>query len=861
MTDRLLSRIAALTLRRPVAVLVAVGAITVLLLANTRNLQLRTDISDLIGSSSSAGRALREFIREFGYGNRFFVVVEAGGASELDGERMEEAADRLVAGMSASGLFTSARSQVSEAEMLRFVRFYVESFPAFADPGQRQKLAARLSPAGAREHVRQAAGGLLTPFSTLGPEYFAMDPLGLLEFVDPASREAGGFAGFDLDWGSGGRFFSRDHRALLVIAEPREPASDYEFAVRLMTWTRSRIAAILAAPGPDKGPLRMTSVGAHTYADQTRALIERNIRVASIVSVIGNLLLLALVYRWLPAMALSILPTFLAIVWTTGLISSYPGEVNLISLAFIAILTGLGDDQVTYFFARVPQETSEGRSLAEAIRRTYVTTGKSVLFCILAGGTATLTLAMASFKGLAELGLVLTIGLAMLLVHTLFTVPALIYLVWPVFPVRTEGGPFRILPGLARGAGAVVARFPRQVLVAGIGLLVVACAAIPSMQVADRLESFVEYDNPASVGQRLLTSRFGLEGAPMVLLVEGSEQDVLTGTAAIQAELDPLRRSGQLRAVLAPTSLVPSRAQQGLRSQALAGLDLEAAAKALEQAVAENGLNGSAFAASVARLREWGSGSMPVVTVESARQALPPGLLDTSIRKLGPDRYLGAVTLGSADPKATASLPAATLDRLRDKVGPFVAFSYDRVAIELQARIVRDSQRASLATTVGVILIVAVLFRSLRIGLLVLLPVAYGIVVTVGLLTLAGHRFGGMGFAAFPLIVGLGIDNGIHLVRRHLEMPKTDVRQLLAASGAALIQTNLTTIIGFGALLSATIPPLAELGLITVVGIGLTLLASIFLVPAILVLARPGRGPVPAGGDSPSPHPQVDGRP
>jgi predicted RND superfamily exporter protein len=89
MTERLLARIASLTLRRPIAVLLAVGAVTVLLVANTRHLQLRTDISDLIGASSPAARALREFIREFGYGNRLFVVVEAGGASELDADRME----------------------------------------------------------------------------------------------------------------------------------------------------------------------------------------------------------------------------------------------------------------------------------------------------------------------------------------------------------------------------------------------------------------------------------------------------------------------------------------------------------------------------------------------------------------------------------------------------------------------------------------------------------------------------------------------------------------------------------------------------------------------------------------------------
>ena len=233
----------------------------------------------------------------------------------------------------------------------------------------------------------------------LGPEYFVLDPLGLLEFVDPASREAGGFAGFDLEWGSGGRFFSRDHRALLVIAEPREPASDYEFAVRLMYVDSLADRGDPRRQPGARGPLRMTPVGAHAYADQSRALIERNIRVASIVSVVGNLLLLALVYRWLPAVVLTVLPTVLAILWTTGLISFYPGEVNLISLAFIAILTGLGDDQVTYFFARVPQETSEGRSLAEAIRETYVTTGKSVLYCMLASGTATLTLAMATLQG------------------------------------------------------------------------------------------------------------------------------------------------------------------------------------------------------------------------------------------------------------------------------------------------------------------------------------------------------------------------------------------------------------------------------------------------------------------------------
>ena len=72
-----------------------------------------------------------------------------------------------------------------------------------------------------------------------------------------------------------------------------------------------------------------------------------------------------------------------------------------------------------------------------------------------------------------------------------------------------------------------------------------------------------------------------------------------------------------------------------------------------------------------------------------------------------------------------------------------------------------------------------------------------------------------MSVTAIPLIIGIGIDNGIHLVRRYLETASNSILDVAKASGAALIQSNLTTIIGFGALLAASFPPLAEMGLVT----------------------------------------------
>ena len=227
---------------------------TVLLVANTRNLQLRTDITDLVGTSSPAARAMRDFIRDFGYGNRFFVVVEAGDAGEVDAERMEQAADRLVDEMSASGLFASARSQLSEAEMLQLARFYVDSFPAFADPGQRARLAARLSPAGAQGARPPGGGGAADVLLDDRARVLRPRSAGAAGVRRPGVprgrrlrrlRPGVGRRRPVLQPGSPGA--PRHRRAR---ASPRRTTSSRS---RLMAWTRSRIAASLAEPGPRGG--------------------------------------------------------------------------------------------------------------------------------------------------------------------------------------------------------------------------------------------------------------------------------------------------------------------------------------------------------------------------------------------------------------------------------------------------------------------------------------------------------------------------------------------------------------------------------------------------------------------------------
>lgn len=822
---------------------------TLWLYSNIHNLRTGTDLADLFGTRDSQWRAASQIGKELGYGNQLFVLIEAPDGETDVADQMEEMADRLTDGMHSSGLFVDARSGLEDEELLNMVRFFTWNFPSFAVPGQTEELKRRLDPQQIHRNVRRAATQLVTPFSSLGTNYFLADPLGLMEAETGNSQGASPFAGFDLNWGSGNRFFSRDHKALLVIAEPRQSAMDFTFAEQVMRWTREQIRSATAEPDLRDSGVRATAAGAYVYAEQEHQLIETNIRRISLISIVGNLLLCLAIYPTIPLLLLSLLPAALGIVWTTGIASFYPGEVNLISLSFIGILAGLGDDQIVHFFNRVPQEWAKGGTLDDAVLRTFGTTGVSVFLCIVTAATATASLATASFKGLAEFGFILTVGMFMMMFHSLLTVPALLRLWWRVSKPRApQTITFRMLPWVARKALDFVGRHARLVVSLGLVMFLLSLVFLPKIRLEKHFE-IAGSDNPAVAAQNLLSAKFGIEGSPNVLLISGSEQEVLDRSEQLTARLEAYRQRGAVKSIFSPTTLVPSVRTQTERARTLSDVDFVASAKALENALRENGFRTEPLQPYIDRLRKLGGGTDPI-TLETAAQFLPPGLLENSIRKTGNGSYVAAVSFYRTDPDAVDAVPDNVIDSWRKEVGPFVDFSFDKMNRDLQRQVLHDSRSALLWTAAGILLIVYLCFRNLRVSLIVLIPIVFGIVTTFGLLLLVGHRFSFMSITAIPLIIGIGIDNGIHLVRRYQENKSNEILVIAKASGAALIQSNLTTIVGFGALMTSSFAPLVEMGLVTLLGVTLALAGGLLLIPAVLLLGERSR--IATGGNGQS---------
>ena len=218
---------------------------------------------------------------------------------------------------------------------------------------------------------------------------------------------------------------------------------------------------------------------------------------------------------------------------------------------------------------------------------------------------------------------------------------------------------------------------------------------------------------------------------------------------------------------------------------------------------------------------------------------LPPKLLEPFIGRAdnGERRYALAV-----HPK----LPTGVNDPLEPGfLGRFVqhVYSIDPQATGVIVQVYESGELiwrsylwAGVYALLAVFLIVSFDFQSFADGALALVPVAAGFALTFAAMHLAGVKINPANIIVLPLMFGIGVDAGVHVLHRYRQAPFRDPPGLSAGTGKGITLTSLTTMIGFGALMIARHRGIASLGFVLTVGIGLTMLACWTVMPAWLAL-------------------------
>jgi hypothetical protein len=225
----------------------------------------------------------------------------------------------------------------------------------------------------------------------------------------------------------------------------------------------------------------------------------------------------------------------------------------------------------------------------------------------------------------------------------------------------------------------------------------------------------------------------------------------------------------------------------------------------------------------------------------------------------------GARRAASAVPATLESLPPALAARFVTPSGKLVAYIHpagdifdpvfldafvaavERVHPEatgfpvvfrgVSSRITDGFLTALLAGTALVALILWLDYRRPGPVLLAFLPLGIGMIWMLGGMRLLGVSYNFANLVAIPLIVGIGVDNGVHMVHRLRVEGEAGMNTVLRHTCRAILIAGLTTMLGFGSLSLASHRGLASLGIVLLLGVGSCVIAAVVVLPNLLVAA------------------------
>lgn len=637
--------------------------------------------------------------------------------------------------------------------------------------------------------LASSAGPLVKPLFVHDP---TLETLAILESLDEdhAPRLASGV------WSS------PDGARAVMLAHTRASGADIDGQQAACTaLERSFAAAIAGLPQRQAAALTLMMSGPPVFAVKSRAIIKRQVWRLSALSAAGIAVLLLLVYRSLPVLALTLVPVASGALAGVAAVALGFSAVHGITLGFGVTLIGESVDYAIYLFVQ----------RAGDFRRAVWPTIRLGVLTSICGFAALLP---SAFPGLSQLGLYSIAGLLAAALVTRFVLPEWL----PRQPAIRD----------LTGAGTHLERLSSRLRAACGVLLIVAALAGAALYLhrgtiwSRELAAL----SPIGAADLELDERLRADaGAPDVgYLVVASAPDresALSAAEALGGQLTPLVESAVIGGFQSPARFLPSIATQEARRASLPPA-------MMLRARLDEALEGLPLTA--ARLEPF------VSDVEHARSAPPlkqADLAGTSLGSLvdsllvrtpsGWAALLPVAARGSADlsPSAIAEIRAAVA---RSSVRAEL-LDLKGEADRLYSGYLSDALRLALGGLIAIVVLLLVSLRSLRRMMRVVAPLALSVLVVAAGLVALGHALTILHLVGMLLIVAVGSNYALFFDRAATHPQESSVPLTLAS----LLLANLATVLAFGVLASSSVPVLADLGSTVAPGTFLALLFAAML--------------------------------
>ena len=672
---------------------------------------------------------------------------------------------------------------------------------------------------------------------------------------------------------SRGFISSRDGRMLFLFVQPRSTREGIDYLKPFVASVRRACDRVFEERPPLRSEIKVAFTGMPAHALTEVETIGRDVTKATLISVGLVIALLFAGFHSLKKIIIALIPLACGMIITLGLIVLTVGHLNLVSSSFLAVLFGIGIDFGIYLVRRDAEEIGKGATRKEAVRTAVMASGRGILTGGLTTTFAFLAIGFSDFVGFSELGITAGMGVFVVLLTTFLMLPSLLlqrkikprryHVEWVMKVTREKKERIALIVIVALAAAfCLFGIYAATRLNCDFNAL----KLLPPDAESTVYQIKMQEESDLQISCAMVTAGSLRELREMVGRVEMLPSVVRVDSLA---EMIPEDQEEKIKLIEAYRPYLSGfhfsyRAsdltadQYGALLNGISGRfedaqeDAFAAGRAdivekMEENLNEIKLIREELQGDNPNLALAGTGAFERALFKNAARAME--LLQTWLR---------------AEPLTEDYFTPDFRARFKSPNGVYAAYVYPRGSIwevEFLDRFVKELKEITPTATgfpvtyretvhmiftglvqsmlyafLIILILLAIDFRRFSTVLLVLIPLVVATCWVQGIMYLLGRSYNFAALAGLPLLLGLGIVYGVHIVHRWREHPHITAFEATATSGRGVAFAALTTCAGLFGLLFSRHQGVAAFGITILIGILSALVAALYVLPAVIDL-------------------------
>lgn len=641
---------------------------------------------------------------------------------------------------------------------------------------------------------------------------------------------------------------SDDGKMALLTLQPTFDMMD----IKMLEPGVNKIEEVIKRVSDKYDHVAIDATGMHIVARDETASIQSDSSLTTIIAVVLIFTLLYFAFRAFSAPVLAFIPLILGIIWDVGLTKLVIGRLNMMTAFSAAMLLGLGIDYSIHLYSSYTERRASGIDKKNALSHALSITGPGIVTGGMTTAVAFMGLNISKLELLRELGTVMGLGIICTLISVFWVLPALIVL------KKEKAEKVSKIKGNYPTIGAIASWVYKNKTVVIIVLVITT--------------SFMAYQaTKIEFDMNLLNLE--PEGLASIELMERlvDEYDMSSDSFSVSVNsLEDVYRYHEayekvdgVKEVVSIASFIPKMSTQEKRIEKLNYTNdfptpeyrniPEVTLMALDdliQSLENNTLMSEEFVSDIKQVKEalknrtqldkfsldFFESNRTVAEQMLTLKPLTPNDLSESYKKqfVSEDGKKFLITVypdfhiwEHIDSEKGEKFFNDMSDVNRSITGTpfFMKVLFDSVSDELL-----------LIGSLLILVLIGILmihFKSILYTMKAIIPLLLTLIYMVGTMAMLDMDFNMLNFLSILLIIGIGIDYGVHILH-HYKIGEKKINYLFSNVGRAILLTTLTTVSGFGSLVFSSYRGIATLGSALSIGVGYAFIITIIVLPLML---------------------------